>query len=147
MIRMTLFAIVLCCSWGCNSAPEMGTVTGKVTLYGKPITRGIIGLHPVKGAPQSAAIVDGAFDTGEIPVGDYTVTIELSTVPGAPATPATAANQNNIGAGLGASDNSPSQAARAKAPQLDSKFGDTATSGLAVKVVPGPNTYNPPDLK
>lgn len=60
---------------GCG--PRAGTVTGKVTLDGKPLAGGMITFHGKSGAGDTTAEIseDGTY-TANIFSGDYTVTVD-----------------------------------------------------------------------
>jgi len=63
MIRFSCFlaACVLICvaSLGCGSkGPELGSVTGKVTLDGKPVTNGLVTFKPVAGGREATGRTD-----------------------------------------------------------------------------------------
>src|SRR2546423_1656505 len=61
---------------GCGSGGT-GVVSGKVTVNGKPLKKGLITFSSEVGNrdPYSARIVYGAYQTGEIPCGPAKVTI------------------------------------------------------------------------
>lgn len=131
------------CLVGCGGQ-EMGVVKGTVTWNNKPIVRGMISFIPDSGPPYSAAIIDGLYDTGEIPTGDYRCTIVLTEgPPGESPTPPPKRAGSSFSEGLGPADlRSPNKAVRA----FDTKYCNPATSGLTYTVKPGPNTYDPPNL-
>jgi hypothetical protein len=59
---------------------KRATVSGTITLDGKPVAEGRIGFHPAKGKPAVAEIKEGAYSTGML-AGTMAVTIEYSGAP------------------------------------------------------------------
>jgi hypothetical protein len=145
--RLALYAVLLIGLTGCGQAT--GTVKGKVTFKGVPIARGLISFVPDRGAPHPAAIIDGAYETDAMPVGEYRITITINTVPGAPTTSKQGENTSGlaVGEGLGPADRSPPPAKNSTATKLDEKYSSPESSGMKFMVQVGPNNYDPPDLK
>lgn len=57
--------LVLLFNFGCgggDNGPPLGTVTGKVTLYGKPYTKGLVTFTPDGGGPSATSQTDGDGD-------------------------------------------------------------------------------------
>jgi hypothetical protein len=73
----------LACAGGCSSEAGKVTVSGEVTLDGKPLKEGVIRFVPVDGKSPTAdaAIVDGRFQ-GTVPVGAKRVEISAPKVVG-----------------------------------------------------------------
>jgi hypothetical protein len=119
---------------GCGSSgPEMATVRGKVTVNGKPLTRGTIAFIPSDPSITGASSpIDGS--------GDY----DLHTI------------EPGDGARLGdykvtVSDQDTAKILdyipkKGQAPKKDAliaeKYGNPGTSGLSAKVVSGSNKFN-----
>jgi hypothetical protein len=64
---------------GCEkSPPPSGTVTGKVTCNGVPVTRGMIRFHPTEGGVPYPGTLnsDGSFSFSGVPLGDMVVTVQ-----------------------------------------------------------------------
>jgi hypothetical protein len=112
---------------GCGGT-EQGSVRGTITVAGKPLSRGSITFLPGAGDrdPVTAAVIDGVYDTGLMPAGPARITIMHSTH--APA---------RAGGDL---------AAPADTPWVPARYHSPDTSGLAVIVRPGANTFDH-DLK
>jgi hypothetical protein len=91
-----VLALGLASAGGCSLGDSgKGTVTGEVTLDGKPLKEGIIRFIPADGKSQTAdaTITDGRY-TAQVPVGDKRIEISASKIvgkrkmidePGAPA--------------------------------------------------------------
>ena len=81
---VALLSLIAICG-GCQSDDvERTTVSGSVTLDGKPIPRGQIRFIPTSGPVWSARIKDGRFTTEGtkgVPVGDLQVRIEAVRTP------------------------------------------------------------------
>ena len=75
-----------CSSSGKNSGPK-GTVSGKVTVNGKPITFGAIAFYK-EGAAFNGPIREGSYSVTGVPAGDVKVTINSLPTPaeGGPST-------------------------------------------------------------
>jgi hypothetical protein len=67
----------------------VGSVEGKVTLFGKPVAAGKISFHPAKGKPVVARVKDGDYSVNAVPAGEVVVTIEGKGVPPKYASPKT----------------------------------------------------------
>lgn len=124
-ITCLLGSLLLGCGAGEPDHGPLGTLSGKVTFYGTPLTEGSIILSRDGGGSGAAPMqADGTFFVtdriGGIPVGTYKVGFEAAQEE----VPATA--------------DSPAQM-RAKII-LPEKYYDTAESGLTVEVKEGPNT-------
>lgn len=74
-LAVALVAVVALFSVGCGQGT--GVVTGKVTLDGKPLPRGLITFLSEVGKKDafSAAIIDGEYRTDPIPCGPAKVTV------------------------------------------------------------------------
>jgi hypothetical protein len=83
-LSVALLALIAICG-GCQSDDvERTTVSGSVTLDGKPIPRGLIRFIPTSGPAWSARIEDGQYTTDGtkgVPVGDLQVRIEAQRIP------------------------------------------------------------------
>lgn len=79
---MLLFASILCFT-GCGEAHRYryASVSGQVTLDGKPIQQGRIAFfpgEPGRGAGGNAPIVDGVYQLTEVPLGRIAFTFSAS---------------------------------------------------------------------
>jgi hypothetical protein len=70
MVAMALLAVT---AVGCGSSA--GTVTGKVTFQGEPITIGTIAFIGPTGKVVSATIQDGAYTASDVETGLATITV------------------------------------------------------------------------
>src|SRR5690349_11250811 len=61
-----------------------GTVTGKVTFKGQPLTGGIIGFWSKESAEKTALAKDGSYSFISLPAGEYRVTISTKVLKGKP---------------------------------------------------------------
>ena len=116
---------------GCGPAPT-GTVSGTVTVGGRPVPSGLITFSSEVGARDSfsAAVLDGRYATGPIPAGPTKVTV----IP-------RGANPAEAPAGKGGGDLAPPPKAAAKrAATVPPKYGAADTSGLTFDVARGENT-------
>lgn len=120
--RRSWFAsmIGLCVLAGCGAqARPIQSVSGKVTLDGKPVPAGVVNFVSAGGFAASSTIKDGAFSISRsqygsgIPLGDYMVAIESPPPPDPLAKSSPAATIT---------------------VQIPRKYRDPATSGLTAKV-------------
>lgn len=128
MLRTLGVFVALCaCAWitGCGPKPAAtGTLSGKVTLGGQPLTAGVVQLVNSNLGTGGSAELDasGVYRTAmPLPVGEYQVAIQP------PAQPA------------------PHEMADAPAkPAVDipAKFSDPKSSGFSVSIKEGVNTAN-----
>ena len=85
MVRTLKLIFLVCSLFACGCGPEskMATVTGSVTIDGKPAESGSISFVPVDGmsSTSGASIVDGKF-TSEAPIGESKVEIRVPKVVG-----------------------------------------------------------------
>jgi hypothetical protein len=83
LLAACTLAVALSAAAGCGTAPASATVTGDVTLDGKPLKEGLIRFVPVDGQTPTAdaRIVDGKF-TATVPPGEKRIEISASRVVG-----------------------------------------------------------------
>jgi len=126
---MLLTCVLGCLLLGCGAAePDygpLGTLSGKVTFNGAPLTEGAIILSREGGGSGAALMqADGTFlvtdRIGGIPVGNYMVGF-------------TAAQEEVAGP----PDSPPQMKAKLILPK---KYYDTSESGITVEIKEGPNT-------
>lgn len=62
-------------SLGCSQQP--GSISGEVTINGKPVPRGVISFHSEDGTPvvTNAPIMDGRYAVSGVPAGNVIVTV------------------------------------------------------------------------
>lgn len=111
---------LVCMLAGCGTAKQpLQSVSGKVTLDGKPVTEGIVNFVSAGGFAASSTIKDGSFSISRsqfgngIPLGDYKVAVESAPPPDPLA-------------------KSPSAAV--SPVKIPHKYRDPASSGLTAKV-------------
>lgn len=82
MLFKKFFAMILVAAFivfaGCGSKPQpTSTISGKVTLNGKPVTLGSVSFYDAaKGTGADAPIgADGSFSVTKVPLGDYQVSV------------------------------------------------------------------------
>ena len=73
-----LLAVSVCGLAGCSGGPATGSVAGKVTLEGKPLTPAtVVLINEQTGAGASAALDEtGTYRIDAVPLGDYQVAIQ-----------------------------------------------------------------------
>src|SRR6516225_7214382 len=116
----TLSAIVALMAGGCGS--RTGTVSGKVTYHGQPLTSGLVIFVAADGkVTQPAGIeVDGSYIAEKVPVGQQAICVETHPVSG--------------GDGGGKKDQP-----RPRYIPLPEKYKDAKQSGLTLDVKSGRN--------
>lgn len=121
------------CGGGAGDMPQVGTVTGTVTLDGQPVSEANIVFNPVSGGRSATAVSDSS--------GKYTLQY-LGGVPGA------VVGQNEVLVSTGAAqvgDEGGEEYAPAKKETIPAKYhNDGNESELKVEVKAGDNTI---DLK
>ncbi len=128
LVLATLMAL------GCR-APASGTVSGKVTVNGKPLPSGLITFEVSTGKDRvfSAAIENGEYRTDNIPVGVAKVAV----------TPGFEAESREIVAKGGDLVAPPKATPAPKGPfEFDVKYQNTETSNLTCTVKSGENTFD-----
>ena len=120
-----LVGLVAAACWlaGCAGGPPTGSVSGKVTCNGTPLSAGVVLFsNPKTGVGASTALdASGAYEIKSIQTGQYQVAIQPPPPPAPHEMQGTAA------------------APRASVPQ---KYQDPKTSGLTATVEEGANTEN-----
>lgn len=130
-----LLAVSLACAAGCNSDPGKGTISGKITVNGKPLPGGMITFLPEGGKrdPFSAAIVNGEYSVPDVTAG--------------PAKAYITSHQGEEPPPIGKGDITPvPRPGRKGKAEVPAKYGNPDTSGLALTVQKGDNTFDA-DLK
>ena len=76
VIRLSVAAAVVALA-GCGGGLKTGSVRGKVTLDGEPITSGTVGFVAADGRVETAMIQpDGTYEIKKAPAGDVVVTVQ-----------------------------------------------------------------------
>ncbi|MHC2068511.1 hypothetical protein ACYFX5_13685 [Bremerella sp. T1] len=127
-------------SVGCDSGPQLGQVTGKVTYQGKPLKKGTI-IFEVPGSRSSFGEIEGGqivnvstFESGDgVPIGEANVAINSYDDSAPSAQPS---SQGNASAPGGAS-----QMVVGK-NLLPSRYANPATSNLTVTIAAGDNVID-----
>lgn len=137
--RITGISVLFSCLFllaGCggdSAGPKVGTMTGKITYKGAPLTNGTVQVHGADGRGGSGPITaDGTYTVGDAPLGDVTITVKVlgsamsgmkpvARPPGTPAMP-------------GESDKAP--------VTIPANYGDKAKSGLTFTIKSGTQTNN-----
>jgi hypothetical protein len=128
-------ALAATCFFATGCSESTGTVSGTITVNGKPLPAGLITFESQVGKHDafSAAIKDGKYETAPIPAGDCKITVIHSTVAG----PGGSGGGNDLAP--------PKPGAGGKtgpAIEVPSKYQRSDTSGLEFKVKSGPNTFD-----
>jgi hypothetical protein len=140
MINRRSFAVAVAfaglAAGGCGGEPT-GTISGKVTLNGKPVTAGTINFL-VGGVSFGSPInADGNYIVENVPVGDAIVLLadppqeEAVSMPTRKPTEAEARSQKG-----------PPPAPPKKPPVIPTKYGDQVEALFKFKVKGGDNTFN-----
>ena len=81
---LTAAAVILCVTAAApaqEKKPQTGTVSGRISFKGKPLTGGTITFTPSKGTAVTAAIkADGSYAALKVPAGAARVTIKTESV-------------------------------------------------------------------
>jgi len=140
--RAVLASLAFAPLGGCSGsgAPPSGTVTGKVTIDGQPLTGGAIRFHPSSAEGKSKASggvigADGSYSVPDAPLGACTVTIDTGATKGA-------ATKNSPAAGPGADIMKKMQGPPAGMPAMGGGNGAGFVSGT--KPVPIEAAYASP---
>lgn len=118
-------------SWtGCGGGQEVGYVSGKVTLGGKPLSQGSVVFHnPSKGVVVAAPLgPDGSYTAkthqlAGLPPGEYQVSISPA----------------GVGSGEAPLVEKPTPSAASSGPVIPPKYLQPTTSGLKITVKAGKN--------
>ena len=120
--KLNAVVAILAVVWlgGCTSAEPTGTVSGKVTLEGEPVTEGVVSFLSESGYSTTADIQpDGSFSvTGGMPADKYTISVS-------PPEPTEAL--------------APGEAEMAKSP-IPRGYFDESTSDIVEEIKEGENT-------
>jgi hypothetical protein len=135
----SLTAVLALALAGCSGQLKVATVSGSVTVDGKP-TEGVALTFAHADGRVATAVSDaqGSYTAAEVPVGEVTVTALLI-----------ARDQQETGMiakNRGAADPSrpPPPEVKSKTPKLDAKFADPNASGLKHTATEGQSTFNVP---
>lgn len=111
---------------GCG-APPTGTLSGKVTVNGKPLPAGMLILNTEDKMSFTTGIKDGIYSVDKIPLGKATIAVRESP----------AASNTEPGKG------DPSKPLPPPPPKVvPAKYEKAESSGLSTTVVKGPNEFN-----
>jgi hypothetical protein len=119
---------------GCANAGK-GTVKGKITVKGKALPRGLITFESQVGRRDSysAAIINGDYETVEIPAGLAKISIVPSLISVTEGPPAEA---------KGGDLHPPVHAKKAEKIEVPEKYHLSTTSSLEMTIKPGENYFN-----
>lgn len=156
--RAIVATALLACLGGCSGGggPPSGTVTGKVTIDGQPVTGGSIRFHPTatdtKSKPSGGVIgADGSYSVPDAPVGACKVTVDTGVAKGAPVKnepkgPGADIMKKMQGppAGMPAmgGGNGPGFVSGTKAIPIEPTSPSTSTKPPCAEVKPAPKTFN-----
>jgi hypothetical protein len=120
---------------GCGGPRGKGTVSGKITVGGKPLSKGLITFLSQVGNKDSynAAIVNGEYQTGEIPVGPATIVI-LPAMRASPNTPPEEAKSGDL--------IPQGKPGGSKTMDVPEKYHSANTSALQTTIKPGVNDFS-----
>jgi len=131
MTRWAGFVVLVIFLTGCGGLSK-GTVTGKVTMNGKPVSALVTVLAENNQAVSGKTDKEGNYTVNDVPVGKAKVSLaDRSDDPG-PTGPLTVDPKAPVTA-------PPSTAAKAVIPK---KYNEPTTSGIALTVVSGKNELN-----
>ena len=156
--RAIVATALLACLGGCSGGggPPSGTVTGKVTIDGQPVTGGSIRFHPTaadtKSKPSGGVIgADGNYSVPDAPVGACKVTVDTGVAKGAPVKnepkgPSADIMKKMQGppAGMPAmgGGNGPGFVSGTKAIPIEPAYTSASSTPLSAEVKRGANTFN-----
>lgn len=125
--RMTLLALLLLFSAGCERSEPLGKVFGKVTLQGRPVTQGlVIFSNPEKGVYMTADLgPDGSYELQTargfgLPLGAYKIAVN-------PPLPKMITGEKR------------SEIAQSPDQEIPARYRKPETSGLTIEVQLGDN--------
>jgi hypothetical protein len=121
--RAALLAVLT--AVGCNSWEQFGTVTGRATLDGRPVTAGKVTFVTARGAVASDLGSDGTFTASNVPVGS----VKIAVLPPSAFEPPVIMP-------------SAMMSAAANRPAIPGRYTDAVRSGLSLEVHPGTQTYD-----
>ena len=112
-----------CCWIGCGGGEPSGSVSGKVTYNGKPVTPGVVQfMNPDTGIGASAQLdASGAYKVLSLRTGEYQVAIQDPPVP----------SPEEVGKG-----------AQVQKVDVPDKYVDPLTSGLTATISEGENSVD-----
>ena len=79
MAKYVLLSILTFAAIGCGSESNENSVSGIVTVKGKPLAKAALQFFPVQGRPAIAMVDQTGKYQIDLPPGDYQVTVSLST--------------------------------------------------------------------
>ncbi len=155
--RTVASALAIVLIAGCNGgSPPSGSVAGKVTIGGQPLTGGSIKFHATSADAKvkvSGGVIaaDGSYSVPDAPIGACKVTIDTGVRSGdkAKASPAgpgadvmkkmqgPPAGMPAMGGGMG-----PGFASGEKAVPIEAEFSAVTTTPLSADIKRGPNSLN-----
>ena len=127
---LCVLALVLCFGCGSGNKTPVGTVSGKVTFNGMPVTEGFVTFVRQGGGGSGAGTIgsDGSYSAtgvdGGIPTGEYTVVVMPPEV------------QKDLG------PNTAPAVVRKEMKDIPQKYRGEATSDLKTSIKEGSNEYN-----
>jgi hypothetical protein len=133
--RAPFALLALLALFGAGCGQQTGVVSGKVTIEGKPLPRGLITFLSDVGNKDAfnAAIIDGEYRTAAIPCGPAKIMILPTAGP-----PKSEKGGNDLQPGA--------RAGAAAKPVVPDRYQSPDTSGFEITVKPGDNDFTA-DLK
>ena len=113
---------------GCGQS--WGTVEGKMTLSGKPVKRALVTFLPEAGNAYPVTVVDGKYESSDIPVGPAKVTVMTAQLP------------PTVEEAKGGDLIAPVRKKQEPIPEIPDKYQDAGTSGLTLDIKRGKNTFD-----
>src|SRR5262249_14212987 len=147
MFRSLLILVVVLAVAGCGKSK--GSLSGKVTLNGEPLSYGQVSAYNDKNElVAQSTIMEGEYELGDVPVGPVTLTVRTHQPGGAPVgltMPEPSDRRlvpNDAFKGFLKSQPEAVQKAVAKLKPAPLKYGSAKDSGLTATVAAGSTTYN-----
>jgi len=122
---------------GGSSSKTGGTVKGKVTLDGTPVSGGVVAFTSGRSTLKGGIEKDGTYKVANIPPGEAKVAVISSAPAGAP-------TGGGKAAPIPKTEGMPETGGDSGGTPLPAKYAKPETSGLSTTVKAGENTYDIP---